>query len=97
MSQYGISTGTYTRVRHYSSVSTGIPVYNIEFAQQFYAVRKLRLCPHSPSSLLSSFFTQFSFFFVSDHPHVSIVIVLMCVGVALFVVCELAVNLGELM
>ena len=46
--------------------------------------------------LLRFFLPHVSVFFVSDHPHVSTVIVLVCVVVALFVVCELAANLGEL-
>ena len=85
--QYGISTGTYTRVQQYSMYCCILVVYSTKFARQYNpAARKLRLCPHSPSSLLSSFFTQFSVFFISDHPHVSIVIVLVCVVVALTVV-----------
>ena len=71
--------------------------YHTEFARLFPGVRKLILCCHSTSSPPITVLPHFSVFFISDHPHVSTSIILVCGSDVFSVVCELTVNLSELM
>jgi hypothetical protein len=79
------------------SVQFSTVPYHTEFARLFPGVRKLILCSQSTSSLLISVLPHFPVFFISDHPHVSTVIILMCGGDGFAVLCELTANLSELM
>jgi hypothetical protein len=97
--QYCTSTGSYLIVT-VSQYGTSIIVtlrYHTEFARLFPGDRKLILCCQLTSSLLITVLPHFSFFFISDHPHVSNVIILMCGGDGFSVGCKLTANLSELM